>query len=81
MDIIELDENGLAYVPISVKPKDRHIHRQIPFKLDTAAGITTISKKSLKQLGYDDAWSLFEFSNKIHYSSNIIIREESPKAA
>ncbi|MCL2662553.1 MAG: hypothetical protein FWE83_04400 [Oscillospiraceae bacterium] len=56
MEIIELDENGLAYVLISIKPRERHIHRQIPFKLDTAAGITTISKKSLKQLSYDDAW-------------------------
>ena len=45
MEIIELDENGLAYVLISIKPRDRHIHRQIPFKLDTAAGITTISKR------------------------------------
>jgi len=46
MEIIELDKNGLAYVPIFIKPKDKHIYRQILFKLDTGAGITTISKKA-----------------------------------
>ena len=56
MEIIELNESGLAYVIISIKPNSKFIYRQIPFKLDTAAGITTISKKSLKQLGYDNIW-------------------------
>ena len=48
MEIIKLDENGLAYVPISVKPRDRHIHRQIPFKLDTVdAQLSSLNKKQL----------------------------------
>jgi len=56
MEIIKLNESGLAYVIISIRPNNKYIYRQTPFKLDTAAGITTISKKSLKQLGYDDDW-------------------------
>lgn len=56
MEIIELDKNGLAYVPVFIKPKDKYIYRQILFKLDTGAGITTISKKSLNLLGFNDDW-------------------------
>ena len=56
MEIIELDKNGLAFVPIFIKPSNKYIYRQILFKLDTGAGITTISKKSLNLLGYNDNW-------------------------
>jgi len=56
MEIIKLNESGLAYVIIAIKPNNKYIFRQTQFKLDTAAGITTISKKSLKQMGYDDFW-------------------------
>jgi hypothetical protein len=56
MEMIELDRKGLAYVPIFIKPKDRFIFRRILFKLDTGAGMTTISKTSLNSLGYSDEW-------------------------
>ena len=56
MEIIELDKNGLAFVPIFAKPKDKYIYRRLLFKLDTGAGITTISKRSLNLLGFKDDW-------------------------
>jgi hypothetical protein len=56
MEIIALDDNGFANVPIFIKPKDKFIYRSVLFKLDTGAGITTISKMSLKLLRYDESW-------------------------
>ena len=56
MEIIELDKKGFAYIPIFIKPKEKMIYRRILFKLDTGAGITTISKLSLNSLGYNDEW-------------------------
>ena len=56
MEIVELDKKGLAYIPIFIKPKEKLIYRRILFKLDTGAGITTISKVVLNSLGYNDEW-------------------------
>ena len=56
MEIITLDEKGLAYVPIYIKPKDKLIPRRTLFKLDTGAGVTTIGKEILNFLGYSDNW-------------------------
>jgi len=56
MEIVELDRKGLAYIPIFVIPKEKLIYRRILFKLDTGAGITTISKVVLNSLGYNDDW-------------------------
>jgi len=56
MEIIELDKRGIAFVPIFIRPKEKLIYRRILFKLDTGAGITTISKASLNSLGYGDEW-------------------------
>ena len=37
--------------------------------------------QNYRRLGYSENWILFKFSNKFHYSSSIVIREESLKAA
>jgi len=39
-----------------MKPKEKLIYRRILFKLDTGAGITTISKVVLNSLGYNNDW-------------------------
>ncbi|MDR2590817.1 MAG: retroviral-like aspartic protease family protein [Oscillospiraceae bacterium] len=56
MEIIALDNKGLANIPIYIKPKEKHIPRRTYFKLDTGASITTISKNMLNSLGYCDDW-------------------------
>jgi hypothetical protein len=47
---------GRVFVPIHVKPLKKTVMRQLQFKVDTGADMSTISKVDLKSLGYDMNW-------------------------
>ena len=49
-------EFGRAFVPISIKPQNDIVMIPIDFKVDTGSDVTTISKESLADLGYDMDW-------------------------
>jgi predicted aspartyl protease len=49
-------EYGRAYLPISIKPKDKAAMRYVLFMVDTGADNTTISKEALLKLGYSMDW-------------------------
>ena len=53
---IELTEEGRAEIIINIKPFDELELRNVKFKLDTGADITTINKNELKVLGYGKEW-------------------------
>jgi hypothetical protein len=61
---VALDERGLAFVPVFIKPFDDVLLEQIDFKLDTGATITTVSKTSLTSLGYSESW--IDINKKMH---------------
>jgi len=56
MESVRLSSEGIAHVEMHVKPFNQLALRPISFKLDTGAGITTISKEALSSLGYSDDW-------------------------
>ena len=49
-------EYGRVFVPIHVKPLKKIVMRQLQFKVDTGADMSTISKVDLENLGYDMDW-------------------------
>jgi len=49
-------EYGRVYIPINIKPLRGTTLSDTPFKVDTGADTTTISKKVLVSLGYDMKW-------------------------
>jgi len=53
---IQLTAEGRAIVPVDVKPFNELKLIRVHFKVDTGADITTISKKELNVLGYDEMW-------------------------
>lgn len=56
MEIIKLDLHGRAYSEIAFKPHNHVKMIQQLFKIDTGADISTISKKYLYRLGYNERW-------------------------
>ena len=56
MTKISFSENGRVYVPIYIKPHSSLTMQAIPFKVDTGADFTTVSKASLLDLGFDAMW-------------------------
>ena len=51
-----LDRYGFAYVDVDIKPKNSNTMTRVKYKIDTGANCTTISKKMIYKLGYDDEW-------------------------
>ena len=51
-----LSDEGRSYIPIYIKPCDETVLSPVRFKVDTGADLTTISKQTLKQLGYSLDW-------------------------
>jgi hypothetical protein len=53
---VKLDRAGFAYVRLCVKPNKKTAMSCKDFKVDTGANRTTINKKWLFEMGYDDNW-------------------------
>ena len=53
---IVLDSLGFAYVRFYIKPSYSPQMRDLPYKVDTGANSTTISREALQGFGYDDNW-------------------------
>jgi hypothetical protein len=53
---VKLDSLGFAFVRLYIKPNNTLEMRHLPYKVDSGANRTTISKKWMNDLGYDDAW-------------------------
>jgi len=51
-----LSSEGRAMVTVNLKPLNSVTLQPKPFKLDTGADVTTISKATLNDLGYDNDW-------------------------
>lgn len=56
MNKFGFQEYGRVYLPIEIKPKDDITLYSVVFKVDTGADITTISKNTLMDLGYNMDW-------------------------
>jgi hypothetical protein len=54
--MIDFAERGRVYMLINIKPLDDTKMEPIPFKVDTGADISTISKLDLVALGFDMDW-------------------------
>ena len=53
---VNFDTLGFAYARFFIRPRKKPLMLDYPYKLDTGANRTTISRKALHELGYDDAW-------------------------
>ena len=53
---VRFNQLGFAYVRFFIKPNNAPTMKHLPYKVDTGANSTTISKKWLNELGYDDGW-------------------------
>ncbi|MCL2171548.1 MAG: retropepsin-like domain-containing protein [Defluviitaleaceae bacterium] len=56
LERIDFSEHGRVYVDIHIKPIDDITMMPLPFKVDTGADISTISKSRLFDLGYTRDW-------------------------
>jgi len=56
MDKIELTPQGRAICVIAIKPSNDVEMKNLRFKLDTGADYSTLPKRYLYELGYDDLW-------------------------
>ena len=69
---VKLDSLGFAYIRLFVKPSDSSLMRDLPYKVDTGANSTTISRTALHSFGYDDNWVK---------SGKLLVGEERPTVA
>jgi hypothetical protein len=53
---VEFDSLGFAYVRFFIRSSENPLMRDLPYKVDTGANSTTISREALHGLGYDDNW-------------------------
>jgi hypothetical protein len=53
---IRINLEGFAFVYIDIKPNNSLTMERVRYKVDTGANCTTISKKRLSELGYDENW-------------------------
>jgi len=53
---VNFDTLGFAYVSFFIRLRSNPLMLDLPYKVDTGANRTTISKEALLSLGYDDAW-------------------------
>ena len=53
---VNLNEYGFAVVPVHFRLRHSPNMRPLPYKIDTGANCTTISRDDLQSLGYDDNW-------------------------
>ena len=53
---VKLNSVGFAYVYFYIRPNNSTTMKHLSYKVDTGANSTTISKKWLNVLGYDDEW-------------------------
>jgi len=51
-----IDPLGFAFLPVDIKPQHSQSMRSVSYKVDTGANCTTISRKELYRLGFDDEW-------------------------
>jgi len=56
MEIFKLDKNGRASCRVAFKPYSDNTMLLEDFKIDTGADFSTIPKKFLYNLGYNDEW-------------------------
>ena len=56
MPKVKIDEKGFVMLRIYIKPCSGSSYPLLEFKVDSGASSTTISKKDLLDLGYDDDW-------------------------
>ena len=53
---IRLNPDGFAFINIDVKPCNLLTMTRVRYKIDTGANCTTIGRRRLFELGYDDDW-------------------------
>ena len=53
---VEFDPCGFAYIRLFIRLCSKPLMLDLPYKVDTGANSTTISRKALQALGYDDNW-------------------------
>ena len=53
---VNFDTLGFAYVCFFIRMRNNPLMLDIPYKVDTGANRTTISKEALLSLGYDEPW-------------------------
>jgi len=53
---ITIDDAGFVYLRLYILPRIKPMSTHLPYKVDTGANRTTISKVLLNKLGYDDEW-------------------------
>lgn len=56
MNTFRLREHGRAYLPIYIKRSIDQTMMPVRFKVDTGADVTTISKVTLRNLGFTKEW-------------------------
>ena len=58
MSVAEVKFNplGFAYVRFFIRPSNKPLMLDHPYKVDTGANSTTISREALQSLGYEDTW-------------------------
>jgi hypothetical protein len=53
---IQFSPKGFANLPVDIKPVSTQTMVPILYKVDSGASCTTINRKRLNALGYDDLW-------------------------
>ena len=53
---IRINPLGFAYVNLFFRQRNNPLMLDLPYKADTGANSTTISREALQGLGYDDNW-------------------------
>jgi len=69
---ITLTQDGFTFLDMNIRPNNSHAMEKVRYKVDTGANCTTISKKRLAELGYDENWIK---------SSKLLKGDERPTAA
>ncbi|MCL1882335.1 MAG: retropepsin-like domain-containing protein [Defluviitaleaceae bacterium] len=53
---ITLTQDGFTFLDMNIRPINSQTMAKVRYKVDTGANCTTISKKRLAELGYDENW-------------------------
>ena len=69
---IRLNPDGFAFLNIDVKPNNSPSMERVRYKVDTGANCTTIGRKRLSELGYDENWI---------QSGKLLVGDERPTVA
>ena len=70
---VNLNEYGFAIVRVNIRQKHTPKMLRVPYKIDSGANCTTISRDRLSSLGFDDNW--------IRSTGKLMIGDERPTLA